>query len=291
MAQRVDPGRTLPAFEDIPKIVSGLDATSLESISRLYGRVFHNLLPVSSPEVAEMTKLYENCQRIVCAAYANEMANACDTIGIDAFEVSQAAASKPFGYLPFRPGPGIGGHCIPVNPYYLLSTCSMPLLEQATTMSWQRPAEVAKHFVQSLLSERAVSHPTATADASALRILVVGVGFKRGQSVMSNSPGAAILRTLKSEYNLHTEFADPLVSAELFNAVPKFDTTANWNTEQLSKFDGIIVSVDQVGLGLDVLAQLQGVKVQDYTGSLQTLPSGASSVYTPAAFDLLNKGI
>lgn len=123
--ERVDPGRVEPAFESIPKIISGLDQASVDSISLLYGRVFDNLLPVSSREVAEMTKLYENCLRMVCAAYANEMANAFEALGIDGFEVSAAAASKPFGYLPFRPGPGIGGHCIPVNPYYLLSTLSL----------------------------------------------------------------------------------------------------------------------------------------------------------------------
>ncbi|KAL5448284.1 hypothetical protein PMIN06_007189 [Paraphaeosphaeria minitans] len=266
--ERVDPGRTLPAFEDIPKIVSGLDAASLESISALYGRVFHTLLPVSSPEVAEMTKLYENCQRMVCAAYANEMADACASIGIDAFEVSNAAASKPFGYLPFRPGPGIGGHCIPVNPYYLLSNCSMPLLEHATTMSWQRPADVANRFVQALLHEP-YSPQRLIVDPSQLRILVVGVGFKRGQNVMSNSPGAAIIRTLKSEYSCHVEFADPLVGTDFYNAVPKMNTDADWNVEYLSTFDGIIVSVNQEGLDMDVLAELRNVKVHDYTGTLK----------------------
>ena len=297
--QRVDPGRTFPAFQDIPKIVSGLDTASLSSIAQLYSRVFHNLLPVSSPEVAEMTKLYENCQRMVCAAYANEMADACSALGIDAFEVSQAAASKPFGYLPFRPGPGIGGHCIPVNPYYLLSTCEMPLLEHATRKSWQRPADVATRFVQSLLQEKkaGIIHssappappktPAATVDASLLRILVVGVGFKRGQSVMSNSPGAAIIRTLRREYNLYVEFADPLVSTDLFNEVPKFDTTAKWNATQLSTFDGIVVAVDQVGLDMDVLAQLKGVKVQDYTGRLRNV---AGSVPSTSMLDLCDLG-
>jgi UDP-N-acetyl-D-mannosaminuronate dehydrogenase len=98
--ERVDPGRVSPAFEDIPKIVSGLDAASLASISQLC-KVFKNMVTVSSVEVAEMTKLYEDCQRMVYAAYANEMADACAAIGIDAFEVSSAAASKPFDYLPF----------------------------------------------------------------------------------------------------------------------------------------------------------------------------------------------
>ncbi|KNG48304.1 nucleotide sugar dehydrogenase [Stemphylium lycopersici] len=273
--ERVDPGRTFPAFEDISKIVSGLDAASLESISTLYGRVFHKLLPVSSPEVAEMTKLYENCQRMVCATYANEMADACNSIGIDAFEVSNAAASKPFGYLPFRPGPGIGGHCIPVNPYYLLSNLHMPLLEHAATISSSRPRDVARSFVQSVLQGGDFG-----VDTSQLRLLVVGVGFKRGQSVMSNSPGAAIIQTLKSEYNCHVEFADPLVTTALYSAVPKLDTEANWNAEYLSTYHGIIVSVDQEGLDMNVLANLSSVRVQDFSG---TLKNSASSVPSLAA--------
>ncbi|KAH3953021.1 hypothetical protein HBH53_035470 [Parastagonospora nodorum] len=264
--ERVDPGRVSPAFEDIPKIVSGLDAASLDSISLLYGEVFKNMLTVSSVEVAEMTKLYENCQRMVCAAYANEMADACAAIGIDAFEVSSAAASKPFGYLPFQPGPGVGGHCIPVNPYYLLSTCSMPLLEHATTMSWQRPASIAKRFMASLDDEMDFKCFGTGVQGAPTRILVVGVGFKRGQSVLSNSPGAAIICSLLSDHDTYVEFADPLVAAEQLSYVPKMDTDADWNLMYLSSFAGIIVAVDQAGLDLDLLDQLQGVHVQDFSG-------------------------
>ncbi|KAF2825497.1 nucleotide sugar dehydrogenase [Ophiobolus disseminans] len=263
--ERVDPGRTFPAFEDIPKIVSGLDKASLESISKLYGRVFKKMMTVSSVEVAEMTKLYENCQRMICAAYANEMADACAAIGIDAFEVSQAAASKPFGYLPFQPGPGVGGHCIPVNPYYLLSNCSMPLLEQATTMSWQRPASLARQFIQNLTDDLDFKCAGVRGE-SVSRVLVVGVGFKRGQSVLSNSPGAAIISTLQSEFDTYVEFADPLVAAEQLPHVTKMNTEANWNREYLSSFDGIIIAVDQVGLDLDVLDGLKTVEIQDYSG-------------------------
>jgi nucleotide sugar dehydrogenase len=255
---------------------------SLESISQLYGRVFKTLLPVSSPEVAEMTKLYENCQRMVCAAYANEMADACNTLGIDAWEVSQAASSKPFGYLPFRPGPGIGGHCIPVNPYYLLSTCSMPILEHATTTSWQRPAQVAERFMEALLQK---SKNKSTRNAyKQPRALVVGVGFKRGQSVMSNSPGAAIIRTLLSEGDLYVEFADPLVSADDLSYAPKMDTATQWNEEYLSTFDGIIVAVDQIGLDMTILNQLQEVTVHDYSGRREGL-FGVTSALLGAGLD------
>ncbi|KAH9203654.1 hypothetical protein DL95DRAFT_241334, partial [Leptodontidium sp. 2 PMI_412] len=259
--ERVDPGRVFPAFKDIPKVISGLDSASLESIHELYGRVFKTIVSVSSPEAAEMTKLYENCQRMICAAYANEMADACNTLGIDAWEVSRAAASKPFGYLPFRPGPGIGGHCIPVNPYYLLSTCSMPILQHATETSWRRPADLADRFMRSILT---MDQKTSTPEARRTRILVVGVGFKRGQSVLSNSPGVAIIVALMSDWDVYVEFADPLVSSDALSYIPKMDTDKNWRAEHLATFDGIIVAVDQVGLDLAMLKTLPGVIVQNY---------------------------
>lgn len=282
--ERVDPGRTFPAFVDIPKIVSGLDNASLESMISLYSRVFPNMLTVSSVEVAEMTKLYENCQRLICAAYANEMGDACASFGIDAFEVSRAAASKPFGYLPFQPGPGVGGHCIPVNPYYLLSNAEMPLLKQATTMSWKRPATIAKRFMAKLDDDMDFKcFGIGVKGVVRTRILVVGVGFKRGQSVLSNSPGAAIIRSLVSDHDAYVEFADPLVEAEQLHDVPKMDTQRDWNRTYLSSFAGIIVAVDQVGLDLDILDGLIGVQVQDFSGRLK--PSAELSANQTMAVD------
>ncbi|KZM27310.1 NAD binding [Ascochyta rabiei] len=225
--ERMDPGRVEPAFEDIPKIVSGLYRASVDSISALYGRVLANLLPVSSPGIAEMTNLYGNCQRMVCVAYANEMANACDAIVIDGFEVSAATESKPFGYLPFRLGPG--------------------------------------KFVKSLIwAEDTVECGRVRPDP--LRILVVGLGFKRGQSVPSNSSGIAIIRTLLSEWDTYVEFADPLVDAEQIKFCPKKDTVADWNERYLKTFDEIVVSVDQEGLGLNGPDRLQETMPLDLSG-------------------------
>ena len=98
-----------------------------------------------------MTKLYESGQRIVCAAYVNEMVNTCDASGINGFKVAGVAAPKPSEYFLFEPGPGVDGHCIPANPYYLLSTCEMPLLKQATTTIWQRSADISERFMKSLI--------------------------------------------------------------------------------------------------------------------------------------------
>lgn len=110
MWQRVDPGRTEPPAAQIPKIISGLDDISpgsLDAISEIYSNVFDQVVPVSKPEVAEMMKLFENCQRMMCIAYVNEMADACVDHDISPYEVCNAAATKPFGYLPFTPGLGM----------------------------------------------------------------------------------------------------------------------------------------------------------------------------------------
>lgn len=147
----------------------------------------------------------------------------------------------------------------------------MPLLEQATKMSWQRPANIAERFVQSLVQDMSFpQHPDV--DTSLLRFLVVGVGFKRGQDVLSNSPGAAIIAALRRRYSCYVEFADPLVGSDIYNAVPKMDTTKDWNIDYLRDFDGIIVAVDQEGLDMDMLADLNGVKVQDFTGTIVMKP-------------------
>jgi UDP-N-acetyl-D-mannosaminuronate dehydrogenase len=136
----------------------------LNAITRLYETVFDAIVPVSKPEVAEMSKLYENCQRTIAIAYANEMADACKELGIDPFEVAKTSASKPFGYLPMYPSLGIGGHCIPVNPIYLMSTCKLPLLQQAHDRMMTRPSRIASQLLTSILED---SHQKIRCDASA----------------------------------------------------------------------------------------------------------------------------
>lgn len=206
----------------IPKVVAGLDEASLSAIVRLYTPVFGTLVQVSRPEVAEMMKLYENCQRMVNIAFANEMADACLLHSIDPFEVSRAAATKPFGYMPFTPSAGVGGHCIPVNPYYLLSNCDFPLLKTATEKMGARPAEIAQRVIKRLFSvdlkrKAASTSNTDPSNSNRPRVLVVGVSFKAGQSILSNSPGLGLLTNLARSGKVETMFADSLVNQE---AVP-----------------------------------------------------------------------
>jgi nucleotide sugar dehydrogenase len=235
-------------MRSIPKVISGLTPDSLSAITRLYTPVFDRLVPVSRPEVAEMMKLYENCQRMMNIAFANEMADACIPHGVDPFEVADAAATKPFGYMPFTPSAGVGGHCIPVNPYYLLSNSEFPLLKAAAEKMGRRPAEIAKRVVERLPGRRG-------------RVLVVGMGFKRGQSVLSNSPGVEVVRTLKAAKGVEVVFADPLVKEGVCEGVERLGD-GEWKRQVLEGFDVIVVVVRQVGLDFGVLEELEGVKIE-----------------------------
>ncbi|KAK7756175.1 hypothetical protein SLS62_001767 [Diatrype stigma] len=326
--ERVDPGRVEPPVEKIPKILSGLDDVvpgSLDVIQELYSRVFDVLVPVTRPEVAEMMKLYENCQRMMNIAFANEMADACIPHGIDPYEVCKAASSKPFGYMPFEPGVGLGGHCIPVNPWYLLSNSSFPLLKAATEKMEQRPVSIAEKAIDSLFNtnhtdqsptkqsstwekvggaggalmddkfvripsllhsltdenvRRLSDTPTVsvlpprapslgdsdTSDVSGPtiamqpRILVVGVGFKPGQSNLTNSPGLKVAQTLHNSGKVEVMFVDPFVEQSAIPTIPRLDLE-QWNKAELETFDMIIVAFKQKELDLSVLDTLQNVKV------------------------------
>ncbi|KAF4967903.1 hypothetical protein FZEAL_10462 [Fusarium zealandicum] len=255
--ERVDPGRVEPPAHSIPKVVSGLDDMvpgSLDAILRLYSQSFDHVVPVSRPEVAEMMKLYENCQRMVCIAYANEMADACVGHNIDPYEVCHAASTKPFGYQPFAPGLGVGGHCIPVNPWYLLSNSKFPLLQSAAEKMNARPADIAQRAVERLYREGR--------DGTQPRVLVVGIGFKRGQSHLANSPGLELTKSLVLTNKVQVTWADPLVSQA---AVPQIARLADsdWTVEALEQgFDMIIVAFRQDGLDFGVLDRVEGVHVE-----------------------------
>jgi nucleotide sugar dehydrogenase len=248
-------------MESIPKVISGLDDIvpgSLDSITRLYSPIFNTIAPVSKPEVAEMMKLYENCQRMMCIAYANEMADACIPHDIDPYEVCSAAATKPFGYMPFTPSLGVGGHCIPVNPYYLLSNNSFPLLQAATEKMWRRPAMIAQRALETLYQENAhvFGHRKP-------RVLVVGIGFKPGQSNLSNSPGLELAKCLVMSEKVDVSFADPLVKQSAIPQIPRLDDK-DWTKETLETFDIIIVAFRQIDMNFSVLEDLRGVLVEKW---------------------------
>jgi len=192
--ERVDPGRTDFTLRNTPKIVGGLTPACLERALALYGDVCEYLVPVSAPEPAELAKLLENVFRSVNIALVNELAMLCDRMGIDIWEVVDAAATKPYGYMRFDPGPGMGGHCLPVDPFYL---------------SWKaREYDVPTEFIE-LAGEVNQAMPYFCADkiAAALndhskpvrgsRIVVIGISYKAGVGDLRESPGVKIMRILR----------------------------------------------------------------------------------------------
>lgn len=222
--ERIDPGRKFPLPKDIPKVVSGLDSVSLARVVELYGNVFTTIVPVSKPETAEMCKLYENCFRMINIAYINEISDACEALGIDVHEVVEASGTKPFGFMKFSPSLGAGGHCIPVNPWYLLSTCSLPLLEQATLQNRRRPrakaAEISKIAETVLASRRDVARHYR----SKAKVLILGLGFKEGESSLSHSPAVTLAEELESggvgvsymDDHVETDRWERVASSDLF---------------------------------------------------------------------------
>ncbi|KAH3915587.1 hypothetical protein HBH56_076750 [Parastagonospora nodorum] len=258
--ERIDPGRVEPPPRSIPKVVSGLDDItpgSLSAITGLYRTVFDTVIQVSKPEVAEMTKLYENCQRTITIAYANEMADACRELGIDPFEVANTSASKPFGYLPMYPSLGIGGHCIPVNPVYFMSTCNLPLLKQAHERMATRPSRIASQLLTSILEDDHQKHGGAHRPS----LLVVGVGFKAGQSDLSHSPGLQLLNVMRQSGEIDLTFCDPFVQQESIPEIPKLEESS-WKPEVLNTYSAIVVAVRQPGLDYGILMDLPDVRIE-----------------------------
>ena len=134
--EREDPGNMITPRRDIPKVIGGVDARATAAASALYGSVFRKTVPMSTPAAAEMTKLLENIYRCVNIALVNELKQLCDPMGIDIWEVIEAAATKPFGFQAFYPGPGVGGHCIPIDPFYL-NWKAKQFGVQASSSSWR----------------------------------------------------------------------------------------------------------------------------------------------------------
>jgi UDP-N-acetyl-D-glucosamine dehydrogenase len=192
--ERVDPGRTDFTLRNTPKVVGGLTEACVERAEAIYGLVCDNLVRVSSPEAAELTKLLENIFRSVNIALVNELAMLTDRMDIDIWEVVDAASTKPYGFMPFSPGPGMGGHCLPVDPFYL---------------SWRaREFDIATEFIElaGKVNQQMPYHCVAKAQRAlndvgmsvkGARVAVLGVSYKPGVGDIRESPALKIIALLK----------------------------------------------------------------------------------------------
>jgi UDP-N-acetyl-D-glucosamine dehydrogenase len=207
--ERVDPGRSDWTTQNTPKLVGGLTPACTEKAAELYGSAVQTVIPVSSPETAEMTKLLENIFRAVNIALVNELAQLCERMGIDVWEVVEAAETKPFGFMSFKPGPGLGGHCIPIDPFYLTWKAReydfyTEFIDLAGKVNANMP-----YFCRSLISQ-ALNHG-AQKSLKGSRILVLGVSYKADIDDVRESPAEKIVELLRkagAELSYHDPFVE-----------------------------------------------------------------------------------
>ncbi|BAJ27105.1 MULTISPECIES: nucleotide sugar dehydrogenase [Kitasatospora] len=263
--ERIDPGNAHHAQDRTPRVVGGATPRCTELAAEALLLTAPSVHRVSSPEAAEMSKLYENTFRAVNIALANEFADNCRGLGLDPLEVIEAAATKPYGFMPFYPGPGVGGHCIPCDPHYLLwqlrgLRIASPLIDTAMTAIAGRPRQVVQR-VRELLGDR--GRPLTGA-----RVLLVGVSYKPGVADLRESPALEILEEL-GELGASAAFHDPLVpSARLHGAV--LHSVADPAAEE---WDLIVVHTVQPGSDLAWLAGRE--PVLDATYRLSGVPAKA----------------
>ncbi len=205
--ERVDPGNRVWRTKNTPKVVGGITAACGQMAALLYGQAVDKVVPVSSSRAAEMIKLLENTFRSVNIALVNEIALICDRLGLEVWEIIDGASTKPFGFMPFYPGPGLGGHCIPIDPHYLswkLRTLDYQarFIELASEINGFMPHYVLAKVVDALNRQKLA--------VSASRILIVGVAYKRDTSDTRESPALDIMKLL-AEKGARVDYHDPFV--------------------------------------------------------------------------------
>jgi nucleotide sugar dehydrogenase len=238
--ERIDPGNEGFTHEEVPRVVGGATGRCQRAAEDLLRRYAHSVHTVGSLEAAEMTKLLEITFRAVNIALANEFAEACSALGLPVLDVITAAATKPYGFMPFFPGPGVGGHCIPCDPHYLLwqlrrDHISLPVIEQAMAEIGSRPRRVVER-IREILAD----HSTPMLGA---RVLVVGVAYKPDVADLRESPALEIMSLLRG-HGATVGFYDPL-----FDSVPLHD-----GEEVAATLDPIGFAADLVLLHTDHLS-------------------------------------
>ena len=223
-------------------------------MTALYRPVFDTLVAVSSPEAAELVKLLENTFRTVNIGLANEMAIVCDKLGVDVWEVIEAAATKPFGFMKFDPGPGLGGHCIPIDPHYLAwkmraLNYKTRFIDVAGEVNSEMPAFWVTKVVAKL-NERSIA-------ARGSRILVIGVAYKRNIGDIRESPALDIIRLLRKQ-GAEVRYHDPYVPRVQEDG--RTDTSVELTPEEVRRADCVVLATDHTNLDYDMLrSEAKGV--------------------------------
>jgi UDP-N-acetyl-D-glucosamine dehydrogenase len=237
--EREDPGNETVARHDIPKVIGGCGPAAVTLASALYGSIFRRIVPVSSPAVAEMTKLLENIYRCVNIALVNELKQLCMRMGIDIHEVIDAARTKPFGFQPFYPGPGLGGHCIPIDPFYLSWKAKefdfrTRFIELAGEINIKMPYFVIEQTADAL-NERSKS-------IKGSKILVLGLAYKRDIDDLRESPSLTIIELLR-EKGAIVAYNDPYFPTVGRGRHYDLNMT-NTPLDDLGQYDAVLIVTD-----------------------------------------------
>jgi UDP-N-acetyl-D-glucosamine dehydrogenase len=237
--EREDPGNDTVARRDIPKVVGGCGPVARELACAVYATIFNRTVPVSSPAVAEMTKLLENIYRCVNIALVNELKQLCMRMDIDLFEVIDAAKTKPFGFQAFYPGPGLGGHCIPIDPFYLSWRAKRfdfhaQFIELAGQVNVAMPYFVVENIVEAM-SQR--GKPLRGSS-----ILILGVAYKRDIDDLRESPALTIIELLQKR-GAHVEYNDPFFA--FVGSGRRYDLNMTCTPlERIPEFDCVVIVTD-----------------------------------------------
>ncbi len=237
--ERVDPGNPQFQTHNIPKVVGGVTAMSTEIAAALYQTIVERVHKVSSARVAETTKLLENTFRSVNIGLVNEMAQLCYHLGIDSWEVIEAAATKPFGFMAFYPGPGIGGHCIPLDPHYLSWKARLHGFEARFISLAEEVNSHMPQYVVQLVQDSLNKHSKALKNA---RVLVIGVAFKRDINDVRESPALGIVEQLQGK-GAAVSYHDPFIPEMTIDGTGSL-SSVELTDEALSQCDCVVIVTD-----------------------------------------------
>lgn len=251
--EREDPGNPQFAATNIPKVVGGITPACLDAGVALYAAAFEQVVPVSSCKVAELTKLLENIYRAVNIGLVNELKIAADKMGIDIWEVIKAASTKPFGFTPFYPGPGLGGHCIPIDPFYLTWKAReygvhTRFIELAGEVNRGMPTYVVQRTMEALNSRGKAVNGS--------RVLLLGLAYKANVDDMRESPTFELLDRFQN-LGAHVDFYDPhipIVGPTREHMEWAGKKSIEWSTENLKSYDCVVISTHHNVVNLDELS-------------------------------------
>jgi UDP-N-acetyl-D-glucosamine dehydrogenase len=275
--ERVDPGNKVWHTRNTPKVIGGVTPECTMAGEALYSRVFDTVVPVESVEAAELVKVYENTFRMINIALVNELAQMCDRLGVDVWGVLEAAATKPFGFMKFTPGPGLGGHCIPLDPHYL--TWKMKTLSFKTrmiTVADEINAEMPAYVVRKVAD--ALNDSSRSARGS--RVLILGIAYKKDVSDVRESPALDIMRQLQ-EKGVVVTYHDslcPVIEDDghtLLSGLPM--RSVELTDEVLAESDAVVIIADHTHIDYGRVMNVAKLIV-DTRGILREVPGSARVV-------------